>query len=120
VNGQMEEGMKDRRSLMEGLSNGGEVDRSLEEQFVFAGKTKTEQATQPPTPALTSEVGEVRRQLGNVVGRVPLTTRIRSDFATALKRASLKRQLDGVSPHTLQDILEAALEPWLRSNGYLN
>ena len=51
---------------------------------------------------------------------MPLTTRVRADFAAALKRASLERQLDGVIPNTLQDILEEALEPWLRSNGYLN
>jgi hypothetical protein len=56
----------------------------------------------------------------NTVSRVGLTTRIRSDFAAALKRASLERQLNGVSPHTLQDILEEALQPWLRSNGYLS
>jgi len=116
----MEEGMKDRRSLMEGLKTGGEVAPSVEEQFVFASKAKAAQTTQTPSPALASEAGEVKRQPGNAVGRVPLTTRIRSDFAAALKRASLQRQLDGVSPHTLQDILEEALEPWLRANGYLN
>jgi hypothetical protein len=40
----MEEGIKDRRSLMEGLKTGGEMDRSVEEQFVFAGKAKSDQA----------------------------------------------------------------------------
>jgi hypothetical protein len=34
------------------------------------------------------------------------------------QRASLERQLNGTAPNTLQDILEEALEPWLRSNGY--
>ncbi len=63
---------------------------------------------------------EVKQQTTGSVVRVPLTTRIRSDFALALKRASLQRQLSGVSPNTLQDILEEALEPWLRSNGYLS
>ncbi|RUL89456.1 hypothetical protein TsocGM_01400 [Tautonia sociabilis] len=53
------------------------------------------------------------------LSRVPLSTRIRSDFSAALKRASLERQLAGVEPNTLQDILEQAVEPWLRSNGYL-
>lgn len=112
--------MKDRRSLMEGLGNDGELERSVEEQFVFAAKAKADQKAQTPAPAVASETGEVKRQPGNAVARVPLTTRIRSDFAAALKRASLQRQLDGVSPHTLQDILEEALEPWLRSHGYLN
>jgi len=27
--------------------------------------------------------------------------------------------LSGVFPNTLQDILEEALQPWLRSNGYI-
>lgn len=52
-------------------------------------------------------------------GRSPLTTRIRSDLATALKRASLERQLAGEKPNTLQEILEEALEPWLKEKGYL-
>ena len=51
--------------------------------------------------------------------RVPLSTRMREDFAGALKRASLERQLAKVEPNTLQDILEQAFEPWLRANGYL-
>jgi hypothetical protein len=116
----MEEGMKDRRSLMEGLKIGGEMDRSVEEQFVFAGKAKLDQAMPAQAAAPTPEVKEGKRQTGSAVGRVPLTTRVRADFATARKRASLQRQLDGVAPNTLQDILEEALEPWLRANGYLN
>jgi cell pole-organizing protein PopZ len=118
MNHQREEGMKDRRSLMEGLNNDGEVDRSVEEQFVFASK-KADPTTHPSTSTAASQAGEAKTQVSNVSGRVPLTTRVRSDFATALKRASLQRQLDGISPNTLQDILEEALEPWLRSNGYL-
>ena len=50
---------------------------------------------------------------------MPLSTRMRADFAAALKRASLERQLASVEPNTLTDILEQAVEPWLRSNGYL-
>jgi hypothetical protein len=53
------------------------------------------------------------------VSRSPISTRIRADFAAALKRASLERQLAGAEPHTLQDILEEAIEPWLKANGYL-
>lgn len=52
--------------------------------------------------------------------RTLVSTRIRADFAKALKRASLQRQLEGVEPNTLQDILEQAIEPWLRANGYLS
>lgn len=112
--------MKDRRSLMEGLKTGGEMDRSVEEQFVFASKAKPDQTMPPQAATPTPEVVSTKGLTGNAISRVPLTTRVRSDFATALKRASLQRQLDGVTPNTLQDILEEALEPWLRSNGYLN
>jgi hypothetical protein len=45
--------------------------------------------------------------------------RIRVDYARALKRASLQRQLDGVEPNQIQGIIEACLEPWLQSHGYL-
>jgi hypothetical protein len=45
---------------------------------------------------------------------------MREDFAKALKRASLERQLKGLEPNTLQDILEEAIEPWLRTNGYIS
>jgi hypothetical protein len=55
----------------------------------------------------------------STVSRVPISTRIRSDFVAAIKRASLERQLNGVEPNTLQDMLEQAIEPWLRSHGYL-
>jgi len=48
-----------------------------------------------------------------------LSSKIRTDFAEALKRASLERQLNKIQPNTLQDIIEEAIEPWLRSNGYL-
>jgi hypothetical protein len=44
---------------------------------------------------------------------------MREDFAKALKKASLERQLDGVQPNTLIEILEQAVEPWLKSNGYI-
>jgi hypothetical protein len=51
--------------------------------------------------------------------RAPLTTRLRADYAAALKRASLERELAGVEPHTVQEMLEEALGPWLKANGYL-
>lgn len=51
--------------------------------------------------------------------RAPLTTRLRADYAAALKRASLERELAGVEPHTVQEMLEEALGPWLKVHGYL-
>lgn len=44
---------------------------------------------------------------------------MRTDFAEALKRASLQRQLEKIEPNSLTEILETAVEPWLKDNGYL-
>jgi hypothetical protein len=82
-------------------------DPALEKDFVFSRKPQAAEVVTPVT------------QLA-AIARSPLTTRVRADFAAALKRASLERQLNGVFPQTVQDILEEALEPWLRRNGYLN
>ena len=109
----------ERRSLVEGLKSGSVIDRKAEEQFVFADKAKTDQPAAPQ--AAPSPLTEPRDAKGQgSVSRAPFTTRLRADYATALKRASLERQLNGLFPNTLQDILEEALEPWLRANGYLN
>ena len=99
--------MAERRPLVEGLkSNGGTpIDPSLEKQFVYGNKPQPEIKT-PQTQMINHN-------------RVPISTRMRADFSIALKRASLERQLNGVEPNTLQDILEQAIEPWLKSNGYI-
>ena len=97
--------MVERRSLTEGitpLSQAPAVDPAVERQFVHGIKATT------TTPAAASPHS-----------RVPISTRIRSEYAEALKRASLERQLNKVEPNTLQDILEQAIEPWLKSNGYI-
>ena len=102
--------MAERRPLIDGLKNQApSVDPQMEKAFVFGGK-----ATPAPEPAATPSVQTVA-----LPPRVPISTRMRSDYATALKRASLERQLSGIEPNALQDILEQAIEPWLRSNGYL-
>lgn len=53
------------------------------------------------------------------IGLIPVTVRLRPEVAGALKRASLERQLSGESIFTQQQLVEEALEPWLRRNGYL-
>ncbi len=112
--------MAQRRALIDGVKDAAPVDSSLEEAFVYGKKDKSApQPTPQPAPPLTQHM-EGKRQEASTVGRVGLTTRIRADFAKALKRASLERQLSGQYPNTILDILEEALEPWLRSNGYLN
>jgi hypothetical protein len=94
--------MGERRTLTEGLRLTQGAEAAIEKQFVY-GEKVVERAARQTTPH----------------ARVPISTRMRSDFAVALKRASLERQLAAVEPNTLQDILEEAIEPWLRTNGYL-
>lgn len=102
--------MAERRSLVEGLKATPSVDPKIEKEFVFGNKVSSQEtiaespkAMKPPT-----------------VGRVALSTRMRADLAEALKRASLKRQLEKVEPNTLTEILEEAVEPWLKKHGYLD
>lgn len=98
--------MVERRPLTEGLKPATPpVDPQKEKEFVFGVTVAKESA--PPQSAQAN------------FNRVPLSTRIRGDFAAALKRCSLERQLHGIQPNTLQDILEQAIEPWLKSNGYI-
>ena len=98
--------MSERRPLTDGLRPATPpVDPAVEKQFVFGGKETAE--PEPDKPL-------------RPVGRAPLTTRLRADYAAALKRASLERQLSGVTPNTLQEILEEALEPWLKVHGYIS
>jgi hypothetical protein len=100
--------MADRRSLVEGLKTEPPPPRQAEQAFVYGA-----------APAAAKPPGEgARPSLANA-SRVPLTTRVRVELASALKRASLERQLAGQHPNSLQDIVEEALEPWLRTNGYL-
>jgi len=99
--------MAERRPLIEGLKSTPQaplVDPQREREFVHGNKAP---AAQPASAAASPHT------------RVPISTRIRTEYAEALKRASLQRQLEGMEPNTLQDILEQAIEPWLRSNGYI-
>jgi cell pole-organizing protein PopZ len=117
MSGEDQKPTRERRPLTEGLMPRTDVARRVEERFVRGDRATTDvapapepqAATPPRTPAVPN----------HPVGKTPLSTRIRADYAAALKRASLERQLGGVTPNTLQDILEEALKPWLTANGYL-
>src|SRR5438067_2238238 len=102
--------MADRRSLTEGLIATPPVDSVVAKEFVYGDNAANIRHTAhtPNAPAAPPPLN-----------RVPISTRMRSDFAVALKRASLERQLKGVEPYTLTDIFEQAIEPWLKDNGYL-
>jgi hypothetical protein len=98
--------MAERRSLTEGIKPPTPpVDQQRERDFLNAAKSTAPNAAPPAQK--------------NPHSRVPISTRIRTEHADALKRASLQRQLENVEPNTLQDILEEAIEPWLRTNGYI-
>jgi hypothetical protein len=96
--------MTERRPLTDGIKPPPPpVDAQREREFVHGTKATASTAPTSATPH----------------NRVPISTRIRAEYADALKRASLERQLNKQEPNTLQDILEQAIEPWLRNNGYL-
>ena len=81
--------MVERRPLVEGLKPTTPVpvvDAAREKEFIYGGKPAPESKPQSSTT--------------HTVSRVPISTRICSDFSTALKRASLERQLNGVEPNT--------------------
>ena len=103
--------MAERRTLQAGLMATPTVDPAVAKAFIHEGSVAT------AAPAITTPQSPER--IAPVMSRAPLSTRIRADFAAALKRASLERQLQGVEPNTLQDILEEAIEPWLRDHGHL-
>lgn len=118
--------MKERRPLIAGLQP--EEAKKLEAEFVFGAKRKpeltvAEKAEPIAKPAVEKVVEQIaqpidRKVLPQISGRVPVTTRCTPEVASALKRASLQRQLAGTKPFHVQDIMEAALEQWLRINGY--
>jgi capsular polysaccharide biosynthesis protein len=101
--------MVSRRSLVEGLNDTPLVDPNVEKQFVHGRPVSS------GTPPAAAKVANA-----SSVARVPISTRMRIDLADALKRASLQRQLEKIEPNSLTEILEHAVEPWLRSNGYLD
>ncbi len=99
--------MAERRPLVEGIKTAPQaVPNTREHDFVFGkpAAMKAETTTAVPTSDTAS----------------PLSTRIRTDFAVGLKQASLDRQLKGIEPNTIRDILEEVLGPWLRLNGYIS
>jgi hypothetical protein len=106
--------MANRRPLTAGLKAKPQANRADEERFIYDEQTKP--AAAPPAPP-RMEPTAVRA--ATKVNRVPFTTRLRTDLAEAVKNASLERQLRKIEPNQVQEILESALEPWLRANGYL-
>jgi hypothetical protein len=77
---------------------------------------RTTRPRQQPEPQAIVEEG-APSLLGTVL--VPLTTRLLPNTADALRRAYLEQKLKGRKPATQQEIVEAAVQGWLRKEGYL-
>lgn len=106
--------MSERRTLTAGLKTPAPpVDPRKEKEFVYGQKVEAKPESSARPAASEKPPATIPP------ARVPLSTRMRGDFAEALKTASLERQLKKVQPSTLTDILEEAVEPWLRKHGYL-
>lgn len=98
------------------------IDPAAEAGFV-RGQPAPVQPPPPPNPAQPSPptphppLRETTTALAP--GLIPVNVRIRPDLARALKTASLTRQISGVTPFCKREIIEEALESWLRAEGYL-
>ena len=91
-----------RRSLEDGLT--GNFDEQAR-SFVRG----EEPSSQPPTTK-----PDTNGVLPQMVGRKSLTIKLHPQVASDLKRLSLERQLNGLDPHTMQDMAEEAITAWLR------
>lgn len=137
--------MVERRSLVAGLDALTDVDPKAAEEFIY--NRKPTQGAKPSTPKTKApapkaklpapqEVEEEHSTLPATlraaaspeasnsspltgIGRVPVGARVRTEIAAALKRASLERQLNGIQPNSVQEILEESLELWLLKHGHL-
>jgi len=115
--------MSQRRSLVTGLEETPDL-KEMERQFVYGDKLATKSSSKDSDKA-ASPGAEVKAApntddvLPQYRGRVPLTTRCRPEVASALKKASLKRQLEGKEFSRIQEIVEEAIERWLTDNGYI-
>ncbi len=96
--------MAKRRPLVAGIKAKPQENRAAEEQFIYGEKAKPEPRRRAPAPMEPTAVRATTK-----VTRVPFTTRLRADLAEAVKRASLERQLQGIEPNQVQEILESAL-----------
>ncbi len=110
---------KERRPLTEGLKTEPEVDPKLAHEFVFQSKAPAPPVAPAGESAPTQRLAAAPVNPANQSALVPLTARIPAEMFQALKRASFERQLQGVEPNSMQDIVEEALRPWLRKHGYM-
>src|SRR3954468_8273108 len=128
-----------RRSLAVGLSKIEDADPRAVEAFIKQESAPAEKPARTilaevkepsPEERLPAEQNDGRRSARPIrrgrptpllpVGLIPVTVRLRPEVASALKRASLERQLAGIEIHTQQELVEEALLPWLRTEGVID
>lgn len=118
--------MAERRTLAAGLNVVPQADPETVRRFITqepAPAAVAAAAAPPPAERETApadpEPPRPKRSALKPVGLIPVTVRLRPEIASALKRASLERQLAGEEVYTQQDIVEEAITPWLKSRGFL-
>lgn len=110
--------MTERRSLIEGVKKSSKL-TPKEKEFIYGDKRLPDSVEATPSATTPTETNvSASPVLPQMTGRIPVTTRCRPEVASAIKRVSLQRQLSGVEPYTVQDIMEEALEHWLALNRY--
>jgi hypothetical protein len=129
--------MAERRALIEGLKTlDPNIDVDQAEDFISGEKRPRAERQLPHRPQAASQATEAIPALPPLpqsvvdaaqvptpspltgVGRVPIGARVRTELAAGLKRAALQRQLNGIQPFAIQEILEEAIELWLLKNGH--
>jgi hypothetical protein len=123
-------------SLIEGMKRDSEVSEMLDphvvENFVKHGAAapSMEEELEMPRPVAiapkqtqhgeSTALPRASKAAATITpGLIPVNVRVRPEIAAALKTASLDRQMQGIEPSAKREIVEQALEPWLRANGYL-
>jgi hypothetical protein len=77
-------------------------------------KPKAPTQTLEPSPAFNETISYE----GYPPILVSLTTRLSPPTAEALRRAALELRIQRRRPHTQQEIVEAAVRQWLKTNGF--
>ena len=110
--------MSKRMSLIEGMRRDQDrLDPITADNFVKHGKPTPEK---PKLPRPETQPYPIPQTAAMPPGLIPVNVRIRLQIAAALKTAALQRELQGIEPFTKREIVEQALEPWLKKNGYLS
>lgn len=94
------------------------ADDSADEQDEPVGEGRRNPVSRKPAKPAAAKRPHAQRLLATLL--VPVTVRLRPEIASALKQASLQRQLNGIETYTQQDIVEEALIPWLQAEGLLD